>query len=254
LPVLGSGYRLVFIRKTDGSTDGRKGGLMDPFALPRTAFTLYVRLLQFPFELALRLLEGGDDDGAEGTGARARTATGAAPRRRSATDRRRRTAKSGRQASNRRGQASARRRGATRSSATSAAPRAGARRPQATRRGQSERETTTRQREAREQAETTERSDAATPEVPEDLHERIESARGQAAASEREAPKPAKPDESRDDDAAKDAQQRIQAAAQRVRHEQLDDQARRPGDAPSSDEAADRLSALAEKAREAKPD
>jgi hypothetical protein len=241
---------------------------MDPFAVPRATFTLSLQLVQFPFEVMLRLLRSGDDDRAEATADRADAAVGDEERRRSAKPRRQPAAKSGRQAASRRG-------------------RAGSRQRQSTRGGQTRRGTATRKRGARERpTDAPARSQTAAREVAEDVQERIEAARGQAAASQREAPEqpatdatepverraagvedrsedetasqrevpkreatqPAKPGETRVDDAAESVQERIEAAARRARVDHLEDEAERSEATTSAQETTDRLRGQAENA------
>ena len=253
---------------------------MDLLAVPRTTFTLYLKLVQFPFEVGMRLIGGGDDEHVEAAADRADAVAGDEQRRGAAQPRRQRAPKGGRQAASQRGQA-------------------GSRQRQATRRGQTQRETAARQREARERpTDAPARGETAPGEVAEDVQERIEAARGAAAASQREAPEqpatetttpgeaddrtggvegrgeaaaqreptsqrevperqatqPAKPGETGADDAAEAVHERIEAAARRARLEQLNDQAERRGEAPSAEEAADRLRAQAENARAAHRD
>jgi hypothetical protein len=243
---------------------------MDPFAVPRAMFTLSVQLVQLPFEVGLRLLGGGDDDRAEATADRA--VVGDERRSRSVKPRRQRAAKSGGQAASRRG-------------------RAGSRQRQATRGGQSQRGTATRKRGARGPTNVPGQSQTAAREVAEDVQERIEVARGQAAASQREAseqlatdatepvepdgraggvedriehetasqrevPKreatqPAKPGETSVDDAAESVQERIEAAARRARVDHLDVEAKRREATTSAEDATDRQRAQADSARAA---
>jgi hypothetical protein len=249
---------------------------MDPFAIPRATFKLYLQLVQFPFEVGLRLLGRGDDERVEEAGDRVDATVGDEQRRGSAKPRRQRAANGGGQAASQGGQA-------------------GSRQRQATRRGQAHDATATRKRGARERpTDASAPSETAAGEVAEDVQERIETARGEAAASEREAPEqpaetttqgeahdraggiedhgeaapqretashrdvperevtqPAKPGEPRADDAAESVQERIEAAARRARLDQLGDQAERRGQTPGVEDAADRLRAQAENARAA---
>ena len=143
---------------------------MDLFAVPRTTFTLYLRLVQFPFEVGMRLLGRGDDDGGEAAAVHADAAVRDEQARGSSKPGRQRAPRGGRRAASRRGQAGSR-------------PR------QARRRGQAQRETAASQREKRERpTDASARGETAAGEIAEDVQQRIEAARGAAAASQRETP------------------------------------------------------------------
>ena len=179
---------------------------MDPFVVPRTTFTVYRKLVQFPFEVGLRLLGRGDGDRVEATADRADAAVVEKPRRRPAQRRRQAAAKSGQTAS-RRGRA------------------ASSRQRQTSRRGQAQRQTAARRRQAAEATtDAPERTETATEQQREaaiahgeaetlramqDVQERIEAARREVGAGQGETPEQrpteaAAPDEARDDTAGQE--------------------------------------------------
>ena len=180
---------------------------MDPFVVPRTTFIWSLKLVQFPFEVGLRLLGGGDDDRVEATADRAGADAVEKPRRRPAQRRRQTAAKSRDQAAKRSGQTASRR---------GRAGSSGQRQP--SRRGQTQRQTAARRRQATERATAattrsepapeqreaaTAHSEAETLRALQDVQKRIEAARGGVGAGERETPEQrppeaVAPDEARD--------------------------------------------------------
>jgi hypothetical protein len=186
---------------------------MDPFVVPRTTFIWSLKLVQFPFEVGLRLLGGGDDDPVEATADRADADVVEKPRRRQAQRRRQTAAKSKGQAAKRSGQTTSRRGQAGNS-----------RQRQTSRRGQTPRQTAARRRQATERATAatarsepaTEQREAATAHSEtetlralQDVQERIEAARGQVGAGQRETPEQRPPeagalDEARDETATQE--------------------------------------------------
>lgn len=206
---------------------------MDPFVVPRTTFTVYRKLVQFPFEVGLRLLGRGGDDRAEATAGRTEADVVEKPRRRPAQRRRRTTANSKGRAAKSSGQTASRRGRA-----------ASSRQRQTGRRGQTQRQTVSRHRRTTERTRkaperateatgrttpATAHSEAETLRALQDVQERIEGARGEVGASQRERP------EQRPTEAAAPDEARGDSATQGQREHGAD----RPGTQPQNGEPAD---------------
>jgi hypothetical protein len=221
---------------------------MDPFFVPRTTFTLSLKLVQFPFEVGMRMLGGGDDDRVEARADRADPPVVEKPRRRPATTRRRAASKSRGQAAKSSGQTGSRR------------ARSSSRQRQTTRRGQAQRQTAAPRRQAPERkAETTAQSRAveeqrqAATQRSKAVEEQREAAtqRSKAVEEQREAATQPVTAATEQREAATahseaetlralhDVQERIEAARGEVGAGHRETPAQRPTEAAAPDEARD---------------
>jgi len=185
---------------------------MDPFAISRATFDFYLRLMQLPFEVGLRLL-GATDDRIERPATHSGTAVGES---RQSTSRQRKRTSGGKAAGQRARTSKSRGRGAASTETRRSSPRD--RQRPASRREPTHRETSAGERGASEPLRT-ETTGAG---------ERTGDPRGEA--------------ERRATDAALEARERVEASAELSRLEQLEHQAQRldnGGDGPSAEDAAE---------------